>query len=60
MGTGANTDGTGEEGSGKAHCFRHPPVAEVGKVPMIARRYTEHRNYNDGRHGTIHSGEGGK
>jgi hypothetical protein len=36
------------------HCYRHPPVAEVVKVPMIARRYTEHRNYSDSRHGTIH------
>ena len=34
---------------------KHPPVAEVGKVTMLARQNTEHRTYNDGRYGTIHS-----
>ena len=34
---------------------KHPPVAEVEKVPMIARQNTEHRTYNDGRSGTIQS-----
>ena len=35
-------------------CFKHPPVAVVVKAPMIARRNTGHRNYCDGRNGTIH------
>ena len=34
---------------------KHPPVAEVGKVTMLARQNTEHRTYNDGRCGPNYS-----
>ena len=36
------------------HCFKHPPVAAEVKAPMVARQTTGHRNYCDGRYGTIH------
>ena len=38
-----------------ALCCWRPPVAGVGKAPMIAIRFTEHRTYNDGRYGPNYS-----
>jgi hypothetical protein len=38
-----------------ALCYRRLPVAKVGKAPMSAMRFTEHRTYNDDRYGTYYS-----